>query len=53
MQKKNPFEMYDEVDLFERFRFRRENIVYLCDIISDDIDHQVPRKGSVPPTNAV
>ncbi|KAK7488592.1 hypothetical protein BaRGS_00020209 [Batillaria attramentaria] len=44
----NPFNTYN-VDLYKRFRFRRDDIVYLCDIIGDDIDHPVPRKGFLPP----
>jgi len=47
--RQNPFDVYDDVDLYSRFRFRREDIIYLCDMIADDIDHPMPRKGSLPP----
>eukprot|EP00745_Piridium_sociabile_P032193 TRINITY_DN54078_c0_g1_i4.p1 TRINITY_DN54078_c0_g1~~TRINITY_DN54078_c0_g1_i4.p1 ORF type:complete len:286 (+),score=33.99 TRINITY_DN54078_c0_g1_i4:34-891(+) len=45
----NPFDIYDDVDLFSRYRFRRADIIDLCDVIADDIDHPLPRHGSLPP----
>ena len=44
----NPLDLYDDVDLMSRFRFRRADILDLCDIIDDDIDHPLPRQGSLP-----
>lgn len=45
----NPFDVYDDVDLYSRFRFRRADILDLCNVIEDDIDHPFQRKGSLTP----
>ena len=41
-------DIYNDSELFDRFRFRREDILYLTDILSDSIDHPQHRKGSLP-----
>ena len=45
----NPFDIYDDVELFARFRFRREDIVTLVDLFGDELEHPLPRGGSLPP----
>ena len=45
----NPFDIYDDVKLFARFRVRREDIVTLVDLFGDELEHPLPRGGSLPP----
>lgn len=45
----HPFDLYDDVELFDRYRFRQHNIMHLVDLIGDDIA-VVSRKGSLTAT---
>ena len=45
----NPFDIYDDVELFARFRFRQEDSVTLVDLFGDELEHPLPRGGSLPP----
>ena len=45
----NPFDIYDDVELFARFRFWLEDIVTLVDLFGDELEHPLPRGGSLPP----
>ena len=45
----NPLERYDDRELIDRYRFRRVDILWLTELIGDDIDHPLPRQGSLPP----
>ena len=43
----NPFDEFDDVELYKKFRFRREDIITITAEIADDIEH-VNRQGSLP-----
>ena len=43
----NPFDEFDDVELYKKFRFRREDIITIIAEIADDIEH-VNRQGSLP-----
>ena len=45
----SPFDIYDDVELFARFRFWREDIATLVDLFGDELEHPLPRGGSLPP----
>lgn len=45
----NPFDVYGDVELFARFRFRREDVITLVDLFGDELEHPLPRGGSLPP----
>ena len=45
----HPFEMYDDVELFDRYRFRRDDIKDLVDLVGDDVSIST-RKGSLTTT---
>ena len=45
----NPFDIYDDVELFARFRFWLQDIVTLVDLFGDELEHPLPRGGSLPP----
>ena len=44
----NPIDIYDDVELYERFRFRRNDILELVDDIRDDVEYPATRQGSLP-----
>ena len=44
----HPFELFDDVELFQKFRFRRHDILEITDEVSDAIQ-KTNRKGTVPP----
>ena len=45
----HPFDVYDDVDLFDRYRFRRHDIMDLVDLVDDNIEIS-NRKGSLTTT---
>ena len=44
----NPIDVYDDVELYDRFRFRRNDILGIVDEIRDDIEYPATRQGSLP-----
>ena len=44
----HPFELFDDVELFQKFRFRRHDILEIADKVSDAIQ-KTNRKGTLPP----
>ena len=44
----HPFEEYDDDSIFRKFRFNREAIVKLTDLVSDDLQF-ANRQGSLTP----
>lgn len=44
----HPFELYDDIDLYARYRFRRQDIIDLVDVVQGDIDRAFTRLGSLP-----
>ncbi|RUS74331.1 hypothetical protein EGW08_017901 [Elysia chlorotica] len=40
-------EIYDDLELFRKFRFNRESIYRIVDIIADRVEFPSPRKGSL------
>ncbi len=45
----HPFEIYDDAELFTRYRFRRADIMNLVDMVDDNVS-VAERKGSLTPT---
>ena len=43
-----PIDIYDDVELYERFRFRRDDILDIVDDIRYDVEYPVTRQGSLP-----
>ena len=45
----HPLDEYDDVDLFERFRFRRGDIARITDLLREDLQFAYMRKGALEP----
>ncbi|XP_056015330.1 putative nuclease HARBI1 [Ostrea edulis] len=45
----NPFDMRTYEELYERYRFRRPTIIFLCGIIEDIVIHPTRRSLALPP----
>lgn len=45
----NPLEMRTDDELFERYRFRRPTIIFICDMIADTVSHGTRRSMALPP----
>jgi hypothetical protein len=45
----NPLDQYDDVELYHRFRFRREGILELTEMLKPDLEHKTLRNYAVPP----
>ena len=50
--RKNPLEstMYDDVELYAKFRFRRHDILTIADEMRDDLECPDTRQGPLPAT---
>ena len=46
----NPLDIYDDVDLYMRFRFRRTEIMRITDILANDLRHDTDRNGALSPS---
>lgn len=44
----NPFDKFDDVELFRKFRFRRMDIIAITDSIQDELAHP-NRRGALTP----
>ena len=45
----NPLDIYDDNDLFKRFRFPRSELLYVIDQFGNELGYEFDRKGSLPP----
>lgn len=45
----NPFDVYSDDELYQRFRFPRNIILTIVDLVSDDLAHPTVRNMSLPP----
>lgn len=45
----NPFEHFDDVELYERFRFRRADIIRIVNFLREDLTFGYNRKGFLSP----
>ena len=41
--RKNPLDKYDDGELYDKFRFRRHDILTIVDELLDDLEVRVPR----------
>ncbi len=46
--RRNPLECYNDYELYERFRFPREDIYELTDLLRDDIECPTKRNHAIP-----
>ena len=46
----NPLDTYDDVELYDKFRFRRHDILEIVDELRDDLEYPETRQGSLPAT---
>ena len=46
----NPLDIYDDVDLVSRFRFRRNDIEIILRDIQDEIQHETDRNAALAPS---
>lgn len=45
----NPLEIRTDHELFERYRFRRATIIFICDMNADTLSHRTRRSMALPP----
>ncbi|XP_048259000.1 putative nuclease HARBI1 [Haliotis rufescens] len=45
----NPLDLYNDEELFERYRFRRCTIFFIVGLIGDELAHPTQRSHSLPP----
>lgn len=45
----HPLEEFTDTKIFQKFRFRRQEIFDIVDSVSDDLEYVLPRKGSLTP----
>ena len=45
----HPLEIYDDLDLYQKFRFRHASILYITTLLYEDSDHPTKRNCAVPP----
>ena len=43
----NPFDSYDDDQIYRRFRFHRPQIIHIVDMVKDTIEFPLKRKGSL------
>ena len=48
--RKNPLDVYDEVKLYDKFRFRRHDILTTVNELRDDLEYPDTRQGPLPAT---
>ena len=48
--RKNPLDMYDDVEWYDKFRFRRRDILTIVDDLRDDLEYPDTRQGPLPAT---
>ena len=45
----NPLEIYDDLELIERFRFNRRTILQITQLLQDDLESSNFRDKAIPP----
>ena len=45
----NPLEIYDDLELIERFRFDRRTILQITQLLQDDLESSTFRNKAIPP----
>lgn len=45
----HPLEVFDDIEVYRKFRFRREDIIELTDELTNDIAYGLQRKGALTP----
>ena len=45
-----PLDIYDDVDMFKKYRFNRAGVTYLIDRLGGHLEHQTQRNHAVPPS---
>ena len=48
--RKNPLDMYEDVELYDKFRFRRHDILTIVDELRNDLEYPDTRQGPLPAT---
>ena len=48
--RRNPLDMYDDVELYDKFRIRRHDILTIVDELRDDLEYPDTRQGPLPAT---
>lgn len=46
--RRNPLDIYDEQELYERFRFGRQGIAMIVSMVREDLEHRTKRSRAVP-----
>nr|XP_054774032.1 putative nuclease HARBI1 [Lytechinus pictus] len=45
----NPFELYDDRDMFRKYRFTRDGVSFIIDYIGDELKHNTKRSNALTP----
>lgn len=45
----NPFDVYDDAELYDRFRFRRHQLLEIIDDLRQELEHTFHQQGSLSP----
>ena len=51
--RRNPLKIFDDTELYSKFRFRRHNILKIVDELRNDLEYPVTRQGSLPAASQV
>ena len=51
--RRNPLEIFDDTELYSKFRFRRHDILRIVDELRNDLEYPVTRQGSLPAASQV
>lgn len=46
----HPFDAFDDFDLYSRYRFSRDKIMRITDMLAPVMEHQTALKGALPPS---
>ncbi|CAC5410350.1 HARBI1 [Mytilus coruscus] len=49
----NPLDLYDDLELVERFRFDRQTILQIADLLQEDLESSTLRNHAIPPVMKV
>lgn len=44
----NPLDLYDDVDMFKKYRYNREGVMFLIDLLHEDLEHATKRTNALP-----
>jgi len=51
--RRNPLDSMRDDELYEKYRFHRQELLEIVDELADDVDFSAPRKGSLSPVMQV